>query len=218
MSAESPLPVADDFGLIETMLWTRDGGYRLIRGHRARLENSARMLAFSLSSEAFDRALVEACRQPAGDRLRVRLELRRCGEIVWNAAPFALEPPRVWCVALAGTRLDSANPLLRYKTTQRAVYEDALAAAQAADPRVDEVIFLNERDEVCEGARTNLFLPRENQLLTPPLACGLLAGVLRADLLERGEAREQCLRLDDLRGGFALGNALRGLICGRLTL
>jgi branched-subunit amino acid aminotransferase/4-amino-4-deoxychorismate lyase len=210
MSAEGPLPGGDDFGLIETLLWTRDGGYWLAEGHRARLENSARVLGFALTSECIDKALTDACAATSADRLRVRLELRRDGQLSWIAAPFVPKAPKIWRVAVAGARLDSANPLLRHKTTRRAVYEDALAAAQAADPRVDEVIFLNERDEVCEGARTNLFLSRDNILLTPPLDCGLLAGVLRADLLARGEAREQRLRLDDLRSGFLLGNALRG--------
>jgi para-aminobenzoate synthetase/4-amino-4-deoxychorismate lyase len=40
--------------------------------------------------------------------------------------------------------------------------------------------------------------------------------VLRADLLARGEAREQRLGLDDLRDGFMLGNALRGQFRARL--
>jgi len=210
MSVESPLPGLDDFGLIETLLWTREGGFWLADGHRARLADSARALGFAVSFESYDRALAEVCKNPAAERLRVRLELRRDGRLGVSAVPFPVEPPRIWRVAVAKTRLDSANPLLRHKTTRRAIHEDALAAAQAVDPRVDEVIFLNERDEVCEGARTNLFLPRGKNLLTPSLGCGLLAGVLRADLLARGEAREHILRLDDLRSGFRLGNALRG--------
>jgi branched-subunit amino acid aminotransferase/4-amino-4-deoxychorismate lyase len=210
MPAESPFSGADDFGLIETLLWTRDDGYWLADGHQARMQNSARELGFVFLPDAYENALTEACFQPAADRLRIRLELRRNGRLLANAAPFAPEPPKIWRVAVASTRLDSANLLLRHKTTRRAIYEDALAVAQAADLLVDDVIFLNERDEVCEGTRTNLFLPTENILLTPPLGCGLLAGVLRADLLARGEAREQVLRLDDLRAGFTLGNALRG--------
>ena len=39
-------------------------------------------------------------------------------------------------------------------------------------------------------------------LLTPPLARGLLPGVLRARLIEEGRAREAELRLEDLAGGF----------------
>jgi len=214
MSAESPLP--DDFGLIETLLWTRAAGYWLAEGHAARMAGSARDLGFRFSREAYDGALAEACAAPKADRLRVRLELRRDGRIAAAAAPFPESEPKVWRVAVAKTRLDSRNPLLRHKTTRRSLYEDALKQAQAADSSIDEVVFLNERDEVCEGARTNLFLPRADVMLTPPLSCGLLAGVLRADLLARGAARERILRLDDLGDGFLLGNALRGVLPARL--
>ncbi|MBB4196890.1 hypothetical protein CCR94_10350 [Rhodoblastus sphagnicola] len=210
MSAESPLP--DDFGLIETLLWTRAGGYWLGEGHRARMEASARDLGFGFSPETYEQALAKACAAPAAERLRVRLELRRDGRIGVVAAPFPEPDTKIWRVAVAETRLDSGDALLRHKTTRRAIYENALKTAQAADASIDEVIFLNERDEVCEGARTNLFLPREDVLLTPPLSCGLLAGVLRADFLARGAACEKILRLDDLGAGFLLGNALRGLL------
>ncbi len=114
---------------------------------------------------------------------------------------------------MRGNEFDSRDKLLRHKTTRRDLYENALAQARGAD----EVIFLNERDEICEGARTNVFVGGDGALLTPPLSCGLLPGVLRADLLARGKAREKILRLDDLRGGFFLGNSLRGLLAAQLA-
>jgi branched-subunit amino acid aminotransferase/4-amino-4-deoxychorismate lyase len=51
-------------------------------------------------------------------------------------------------------------------------------------------------------------------LLTPPLACGLLPGVLRAELLSQGRAREAVLTPRDLEGEVWFGNSLRGLIKG----
>ena len=78
---------------------------------------------------------------------------------------------------------------------------------------VDEALFLNERDEVCEGTITNLFFDRGQGLRTPPLGCGLLPGVLRAEL----SCPEEVLLAKDL--GLVqlwVGNALRGLIPARL--
>jgi hypothetical protein len=43
-------------------------------------------------------------------------------------------------------------------------------------------------------------------------ALGLLPGVLREQLISEGRAREAALTLDDLAGGFWIGNALRGLM------
>ncbi|MGB5008758.1 MAG: aminotransferase class IV, partial [Candidatus Dechloromonas phosphoritropha] len=45
-------------------------------------------------------------------------------------------------------------------------------------------MFLNERGEVAEGARSNVFVGRDGTLLTPSLSSsGCLPGVLRAELL-----------------------------------
>jgi para-aminobenzoate synthetase/4-amino-4-deoxychorismate lyase len=82
----------------------------------------------------------------------------------------------------------------------------------AGDSQVFDVIFLNERGEVAEGARSNVFVERDGVFLTPPLASGALPGVLRAEMLTDGRAREAVLWPEDLDGGFWLGNALRGLI------
>ncbi|WP_294538655.1 aminotransferase class IV [uncultured Rhodoblastus sp.] len=218
MSSQGALPDRlEDFGLIETLLWTREGGYFLRAGHEARLENSARALGFAFDQTAFDEALARACADGAAPRLRVRLALRRDGAIEAAAAPCAPEPPgKIWRVAIARQRFDSRDALLRHKTTRREIYESALAEAQAADQTIDEVIFLNERYEICEGARTNIFILTGDALWTPPLSCGLLPGVLRADLLARGKAREKILGKDDLREEFLLGNSLRGLLRARL--
>ncbi len=208
MSAESALPD----GLIETFLWTRDAGFWLLEGHRARMAASAAALGFSFAPENFERAVAQACDGAATPALRVRLVLSRDGAIETAAAPFSPDPPqKIWRVAVAAQKFDSRDPLLRHKTTRRALYEDALAASAA-----DEVIFLNERDEVCEGARANIFVKRDGALLTPPLECGLLPGVLRAHLLAQGRARGKILRLADLAEDFLIGNSLRGLLRAQL--
>jgi branched-subunit amino acid aminotransferase/4-amino-4-deoxychorismate lyase len=210
MSAEGALP---DFGLIETLLWTREGGYFLREGHETRLKNSARALGFAFDPKAFDEALAHTGKGDAVARKRVRLVLRRDGAFEAAAVPIEPEPAeKIWRVGLARQRFDSRDPLLRHKTTRRDIYETALAEVQGCD----EVIFLNERDEVCEGARTNVFIGDEDALWTPPLSSGLLPGVLRADLLARGQAREKILRLADLRENFHIGNSLRGLLRARL--
>jgi para-aminobenzoate synthetase/4-amino-4-deoxychorismate lyase len=61
-----------------------------------------------------------------------------------------------------------------------------------------------------------VFVERDGALLTPPASLGLLPGVLRQSLLDEGRAREAELTLDDLAGGFLLGNAVRGLTPARI--
>jgi para-aminobenzoate synthetase/4-amino-4-deoxychorismate lyase len=96
---------------------------------------------------------------------------------------------------------------LAHKTSDRGLYDRARAAAGAA-----EIAFVDAQGFLTEGSFTSLFVERDGVLVTPPLARGLLPGVLRAELLESGRAIEGDLTPADLAHGFFIGNALRGLI------
>ena len=81
----------------------------------------------------------------------------------------------------------------------------------------DAFSWLAASDQHFDLAITNLFLRRNGKLLTPPLASGLLPGVLRQSLLDSGEAVEAFLMPADLdEGELFMGNALRGLIPAQL--
>ena len=85
---------------------------------------------------------------------------------------------------------------------------------------VDELLFLNERDEVCEGTITNVFVHgADGAHVTPPLSCGLLPGVLRQSELGRGHVTEAVVTVGDLRRarGISVGNSLRGMIVADLV-
>jgi para-aminobenzoate synthetase/4-amino-4-deoxychorismate lyase len=118
-----------------------------------------------------------------------------------------------WRVVIAAETLAANDFLLRHKTSARHRYDRTLAAL-AERPHIFDAIFLNTRGEVCEGARSNLFIERDGTLLTPPLACGLLPGVMRQHLLEAGRAVECVLSTADLLTApkLYMANALRGLL------
>lgn len=206
-----------DFSLIETLRWQPDGGFVRLRLHLARLARSARRIGFPEPSDAA--AALEAAVATASASLRVRLTLDPQGRIEVTTAPFLpLPQDKVWTVRLAATRLDSADRLLRIKTTRRAIYEAARAEYRIDE--ADEVIMLNERDEVCEGTITSIFLDDgSGQLRTPPISCGLLAGVLRTELICQRKARVGRIGLSDLAAGrLHVGNSLRGLISAKIAL
>ncbi len=193
--------------LIETL--RREGGvYPMWAGHLARLKRSAAYFGFPLDEQLLFR---ELGRQPAKGTWRVRLTLDKAGVIELQAVAFDGAAPERYLAALAKQRIDSGDELRRHKTTSRAIYDAALASI-AHQANIFDLIFLNERGEVAEGARSNVFVEHDGVLLTPPLSSGALPGVLRAGLLADGRAREAVLTPADLRAGFLLGNALRGLI------
>jgi para-aminobenzoate synthetase/4-amino-4-deoxychorismate lyase len=193
--------------LIET-LRREDGVYPRLAGHLERLRRSAEWLGFAFDEGAVSAALAG---QPPSGCWRVRLTLGKDGRIDAASFPLGEEPTGPRHARLASEAIVSAYPLRRHKTTDRAIYDAALATL-ADDPQLFDVVFLNERGEVAEGARSNVFVERDGSLLTPPLSSGALPGVLRAELLAEGKAREAVLRPVDLAGGFWLGNALRGMV------
>ncbi|WP_301102913.1 aminodeoxychorismate synthase component I [Propionivibrio sp.] len=199
------------FELIET-LRLEGGDYPLLTLHLERLQASAHALCFSCDLPAISAALAEHASARAIGTYRVRLTLTHEGHYHVSLTPLTDETGP-WWVVLADEQLDANDYLLRHKTSARSRYQRALAAL-AEHPELFDSIFFNTRGEVCEGARSNVFVEHDGVLLTPPLACGLLPGVMRRQLLESGRAVEAVLTRDDLLGASAIymANALRGLI------
>ncbi|HEX7728628.1 MAG TPA: aminodeoxychorismate synthase component I [Terracidiphilus sp.] len=201
---------SEPFQLIETMLW--DGGFPLLPLHLDRLADSAAYFDFPCDLVIIRDALhAHAATLNPAHPYKVRLLLDESGSfhIASESIAPSVEPLRV---TLAPQLVDSRNPMLFHKTTHRPLYAEALHAAQLAG--FDEVLFFNQRGELTEGAISNVFIERNGELLTPPIACGLLAGIYRRHLLEtHANAREQILARADLESADAiyLANAVRGL-------
>jgi len=192
---------AGDVRLIETLLWDGAAFPRLAL-HLARLARGAARLGFPCDPAEVERAL----RAAVGDAaLRVRLTLGPQGDVEVTVAALPAAKG-TWRLGLAAERLASGDPWLQVKSTRRAAYDAARAALPAG---LDEVLFLNERGEVCDGTITTVFFDRGQGMRTPPLSSGLLPGVLRAELA----VPEEVLRAEDLpHVRLWVGNALRGLI------
>ena len=191
--------------LIETLCWD---GQRLVRLplHLARLSTSAQALGWGCDLVAVEAALRAAVPAKAA-RMRLTLDASGAVEVQTAALPAAKTE---WRVGLAAERLRSDDPWLSLKSTQRTAYD----AARASLPKgLDEVILCNERAEVCDGSISTVFFDQGQGLCTPPLTCGLLPGVLRAEMLAAGVVREAVLPAADLADAqLWLGNSLRGLI------
>ncbi|GLS86478.1 aminotransferase class IV [Cypionkella aquatica] len=187
--------------LIETLAW--DGqALRRLPLHLARLAGSAARLGWACDLAAVEATLVAAV--PVGPA-RMRLTLDAAGRIEVQVADLPAAKA-LWRVGLASERLCAGDVWLSIKSTRRAAYDAARAALPAG---LDEVILCNERGEVCDGTITTVFFDRGQGMRTPPLHCGLLPGVLRAEL----GVPEQLLLIEDVpKVRLWVGNSVRGLI------
>lgn len=209
---ESPLrrQIPNGTRLIETFGWWPEEGARHASLHLERLAAGAKALGYPFDPLAADQAMAATYASPR----RCRLTLDADGQIEVTTAAMA-PLPKIWTVQIAAEALRANDPWLGLKTTNRAVYDDARAQMPQG---IDELLFCNERGELCEGTVTNIFVETASGArVTPRLSSGLLPGVLRQQLLTQGWA-EAVVRPDDLRlaAKFWVGNSLRGLIPAQL--
>lgn len=197
-----------DCRIIETF-YADSEGIRHRDLHLRRLARTAAALGYPYAEANVMGAIHDACAGLEG-ATRCRLTVDHAGQSEITQAPL---PPNSaqWRVGLSAQKLRSDDPWLQLKTTRRAVYDAARANLPSG---LDELLFLNERDELCEGTITNLFVERAGRLLTPPTTSGCLPGILRQSLIEQGAASEGVLTVSDLLQAEKIwvGNALRGLI------
>jgi para-aminobenzoate synthetase/4-amino-4-deoxychorismate lyase len=196
--------------LIETMRFEPDSGIALLEGHLARMKASAAALGFAFDRHALRNQIQALCFELEAPA-KVRLLVSRSGASTLETAPVPVPLPEpIRAVALPHP-LDPSDWRLAHKTSDRGFHEDALEAARSFGAA--EAVLVRADGLVTEGSWTSLFVDGpDGMLLTPALGLGLLPGVLREQLLAEGKAREAELTLDDLEGGFWLGNALRGLM------
>ncbi|WP_071673595.1 aminotransferase class IV family protein [Nioella nitratireducens] len=204
MESPFPEPVPAGTRLIETFFWSPESGAPRLTAHLVRMASSAVAFGFP-----FDAAKARPMLAGLGDGpLRCRLTLGAAGDLELTTAPLPPVAPGPWRVAIHPTRLRTGDPWLAHKTTHRALYDSARAALPAGG---DEWLFLNDRDELCEGTITNLLVHVDGQRITPPLSSGLLPGVRRAEWIAAG-AVEAPVTQAMLAAAtmLTLGNSLRG--------
>lgn len=197
------------FQLLETLRLER-GEYALLARHLSRLADSARYFGFSASVDKVREALLNYAASFPVEARRVRLLVSERGEIQINSVALEELPAPPARVAFASSPVRRQDKFLYHKTSERTLYD----FQRAQHPNCFDVLLWNEDGEATEFTNGNLVVEIEGERLTPARDSGLLAGTMRAELLERGAIREAIITRSSLTRSTRMWliNSVRGWV------
>jgi para-aminobenzoate synthetase/4-amino-4-deoxychorismate lyase len=212
--------LANEFEIFETIRASFEDGPRHLEQHLARIGASCAYFGFAFDPAAARGLVRDTCLGLEPGKLhRVRLAADRSGQLKVQTGEIApLREPVV--LELADRPTSSDDLFLRHKTSIRSGYDAAWRAAESRG--AFDALFFNERGELTEGGRSNVFIRIGEHWYTPPLSCGLLPGVIRSvmlqapawNALERVITREMLEQADDIVVCNALRGPLRAVLAG----
>jgi len=190
---------ANNFKLLETMLWHPRNGWFLLEKHLERIEKSAEYFNYQIDIEKIRKALfrrINGCKSVAQ---KIRLLVQENGQFIienyeLSEVADTLRGIRYPVLPLAKGSIDSNNIFLYHKTTNRQVYEQNLAQ----NPEVKDVILWNKKGEITESCWGNIVVFDGANYWTPSVECGLLNGTFRQYLLEDETVKEKIILKEEL--------------------
>ena len=190
-----------------------DGKITRLARHLLRLENSAHYWSFGFDRQAAESYLNDLISSIDSTKYwRLRLQLNRCGALSHTLHPFvpdeAVIDGKCLSLSISPTPVDSTDPFLIHKTSRREAYDRAVAEV----PECVSPLLVNELGHITESAIANIVYQMGGSLFTPPITDGLLPGVLRDELIDKGTVSERSLPVSDIEKveSWWLINSLRG--------
>ena len=105
--------------------------------------------------------------------------------------------PQLTSIVTAPWTRNEHGALAGVKSTSYA--ENVRGLGYAASYHAGEAIFLNTAGHICEGTGTNIFMVFGDNVITPPLSSGPLAGITRELIMEWSAVEERDLTLNDAK-------------------
>ena len=192
------------FELIETML-VENNKLFLLDQHIERLRQAADFFLFKFDEEYIRISIQKSLNELntnfqifkfSNFQIVVRLVLNKWGECKCETRSIT-NSPSAYKIAISDFKLSAEDKFLYFKTTNRKLYDDEYS--KYSEQGFDEVVFFNNRGELTEGSRTNIFIRKNDKWYTPQLSCGLLNGLYRQYFIDNNPSCiETTLYYDDL--------------------
>jgi len=160
-----------EFNLIETMK-SENGEILFKSEHLSRLKNSCEKFGFTYNPE-LEKISSEKTEM-------IRIVLSKNGE--YTVTRNEIKPNKTNKIIFSKTKTNSSNEFLYHKTDNRYWYDDARKMIKNGE--IFDLIFRNEKEEITEGARSNIVILKDGKLYTPPTSSGLLNGCFRQKYLQ----------------------------------
>jgi para-aminobenzoate synthetase/4-amino-4-deoxychorismate lyase len=183
------------FEIIETML-VENKKIFLLDDHLDRMQKAAEYFIFVFDRDKISKKLNLIIKNLDNQKYRLKLTLDKWGKLNNSISQIVFDDTEIK-VIMSEKVIDSQNKFQYFKTTNRKLYDGEYK--KYSKWGYFDVIFLNEKNEIAEGAITNIFVYKNKQVFTPPLAAGILSGVYRKHFIKNNSiVRERPVYLQDL--------------------
>ncbi len=202
--------INNTFEIFETMK-CENGIIHLLNQHLNRLCKTAEFFGFNYNLSNIKTKINNSLKNG-----RVRLSVTQNGNIIIKHS--AIEPQISDKICVSKIIVDNDNIFLRYKTTNREIYN--LEYKKYYDLGFVDTVFINKNGYISEGSRHNIFVKNQaNQLITPFVKDGALNGIYRDKIIHELGVLERHITLADLENAseIFLSNAVYGLFKVRLA-
>lgn len=150
-----------------------------------------------LSGGSAPRGLVEQAKEP---------------HLIFDAFEYSINTQALNLISAPWQR-DAKNPIYQLKSVN--YLEAILARRHAIAQGADDVLFFNFEHHATDTTIANLFIIKNNQLITPALYCGVLPGIIRQRLLALCKERDlNCTELELVKETIVQADAV--FVCNAL--
>jgi para-aminobenzoate synthetase/4-amino-4-deoxychorismate lyase len=169
----------------------------LLKEHLSRLEKAADFFLFNYNEKEIKKRINTLIDSLDYGKYKVKVILNKWGNIKLECENIVEELNNIK-VVISEKRVNSRNKFQYFKTTNRELYNKEFLKYKKNG--YNEVIFLNENDVITEGTYTNIFIVKQEEIITPPVNAGILNGIYRKQLLKNNkEIKEQNITIDDIK-------------------
>lgn len=182
-----------DFSILESVLLSPDEDFFLLDYHLERMAKSAAYFNYKFDKEKIVSELKKLSASLEKTSYKIRILLEENGNVTLESTIIE-DASQSIKVVVSDKPVDVNTPFIYHKTTNRSIYDKIKKGYYECD----EIILWNQKNEVTEGIYSNVVVKIKDELFTPPVGCGLLAGTFRQYLLDKGEIREKVINLEEL--------------------